>query len=151
MVCSGVGGGIDATLGFQAFPIGQGGAPEWRQTDHVWQGGSFDQRSIAIWAVFDATAAGIEGNDFASGYKLSANPNPTNGMIKISYVAQLNTKSTLEVVNALGAKVFVNTISANAGTVNSFDIDTKDLAAGVYYYTVNSDTNRLTKKFTVTK
>ena len=72
-------------------------------------------------------------------------------MIKISYVAQLNTKSTLEVVNALGAKVFVNTISANAGTVNSFDIDTKDLAAGVYYYTVNSDTNRLTKKFTVTK
>lgn len=151
IVCSGVGGGIDATLGFQAFPIGQGGALEWRQTDHVWQGGSFDQRSIAIWAVFDATAAGIEGNDFASGYKLSANPNPTNGMIKISYVAQLNTKSTLEVVNALGAKVFVNTISANAGTVNSFDIDTKDLAAGVYYYTVNSDTNRLTKKFTVTK
>ena len=151
IVCSGVGGGIDATLGFQAFPIGQGGALEWRQTDHVWQGGSFDQRSIAIWAVFDATAAGIEGNDFASGYKLSANPNPTNGMIKISYVAQLNTKSTLEVVNSLGAKVFVNIISANAGAVNSFDIDTKDLAAGVYYYTVNSDTNRLTKKFTVTK
>jgi hypothetical protein len=151
IVCSGVGGGIDATLGFQAFPIGQGGALEWRQTDHVWQGGSFDQRSIAIWAVFDAGKAGIEGNEFASGYKLSANPNPTNGLIKISYVSQLNAKSTLEIVNALGAKVFVSTISANAGTVNSFDIDTKDLAAGVYYYTVNSDTNRLTKKFTVTK
>ena len=54
-------------------------------------------------------------------------------------------------MNALGAKVFVNEISATAGAVNSFDIDTKDLAAGVYYCTVNSDTNRLTKKFTVTK
>ena len=108
-------------------------------------------QAIAIWAVFDAAAAGIEGNDFASGYKLSANPNPSNGIVKISYVSQLNAKSTLEIVNALGAKVFVNEISATAGAVNSFDIDTKDLAAGVYYCTVNSDTNRLTKKFTVTK
>jgi hypothetical protein len=58
--------------------------------------------------------------------RMSAYPNPSNGKITIAYLT--SDHATLEVVNALGAKVKTLTISEAAGTV-----ELSDLNAGIYY------------------
>jgi hypothetical protein len=151
IVCSGAGGNLDPKYQFVGLPIGAGGAMQWVQTDHFLSGAAIETRSIAAWATFDVAEVGVEGNEYAFGFKLSGYPNPTNNTIKISYAAEKNTSATLEVFSSTGAKVYSNTSAVTAGAINSFDVDTKNFAAGAYYYTVSSDLGRFTKKFSVTK
>ena len=152
IVCSGQGGGIDPTLTFIGLPD-QNAAMWWWEADHLYSdpNANFASRSLAIWATFDDADFIIEGEEYGFGFKLNAFPNPTNGVIKIGYAAEKNTEAKLEIFNTVGSKVFANTSSVNAGAVNNVQVDTKDFATGVYYYTVSSELGRLTKKFTVTK
>jgi hypothetical protein len=108
-------------------------------------------QNAAIFAKVDLGSTGIQQNK-ALGIKLFQNvPNPTNGTSLIAY--QL----------AKGGNVSMNITDIAGRTVKSFDegmmdagkhyitIDSKDIAQGIYFYTLNVDGVILTNKMVVNK
>jgi hypothetical protein len=105
-----------------------------------------------IWAVIDANGAGVGSEYFFDGIKLSQNqPNPANAMTMIQYELQNAGNVTLEVYDMTGRLVVnVDEGKQNAGS-HSILIDSEKLQEGAYYYSLKSDSHRLTKKMVVTK
>jgi hypothetical protein len=96
------------------------------------------------------TNIGLEEN-FTNGIKLGQNmPNPFAGNSTIAYELEKTGVVTFEIMDITGKKVLgINEGSKSAGKHN-LTIDGSLLSPGVYFYTLNVDGNRLTKKMTKT-
>ena len=79
-------------------------------------------------------------------------PNPFNNSTRINYVINDHLSSVqLEVVDVMGKRVaLVNEGSRNAGKY-SIELNSGNLANGVYYYTLIGDGQRLTKRMIITE
>jgi hypothetical protein len=66
---------------------------------------------------------------------LKAYPNPADDKVTLSYTrSSLNSKSSIELYNMLGAKVFSQQVEDMDGTIT---ISTENLKAGLYFYSIN--------------
>ena len=84
-------------------------------------------------------------------FVLSQNrPNPAHGIIKINYIIPHNGNIEFNLRNTLGQVIYNKQYSGFTGS-NTIEINTKDLANGVYYYTVIFDNKRLTRKMIISK
>ncbi|MCE3280883.1 MAG: Por secretion system C-terminal sorting protein [Bacteroidetes bacterium] len=84
----------------------------------------------------------------ANGFSLNQNqPNPFNGQTTISYSLDKGAeKVSVQIFDVTGVKLFErNDSNVKAGNY-SVDVNTADYAAGLYFYTINVDGQKLTKK-----
>jgi hypothetical protein len=91
------------------------------------------------------------GIDGANGVLFSVDqnrPNPAKGIVRINYVLPKAGVVRFELRNALGQAVITEEYDKQAGN-NMFEIDANKLSSGVYYYTVEFDKQRITKKMVV--
>jgi len=77
-------------------------------------------------------------------------PNPAVTTTRIPYSVPEPGKVALTVSNALGQVLYTTTEEAGQG-LNYFEMNTSDLAAGIYYYTIRYNNITLTKKMIVEK
>ncbi len=78
-------------------------------------------------------------------------PNPTAGLLNVSFENPEGGKVTLEVANLLGQKTFTKTIEATGGT-NLAQLPLNNLAPGVYLLTLQSEQTKFAiKKFVIEK
>jgi hypothetical protein len=76
-------------------------------------------------------------------------PNPTNGTTMFRVSVMKPTNLSVEVMNAVGQKVFeIPSTPAGAGT-HEFTLDVTRYEAGIYFYTVTAGNSKVTKKMIV--
>ena len=85
-------------------------------------------------------------------FELSAYPNPAIDFINISYTLEKPaSKVSVEIYDILGRLVKVQDMNAKGAGTQKVRINTNDLKAGTYIYTLNVDGLRQSNKFIVTK
>lgn len=96
--------------------------------------------SISVTVVYEVGTVGLpqvaEGQLFSEPY-----PNPANDVITFSYENERIGDTRISIYNAIGVKV--KSVRLNQNT-NHVQMNTSDLASGVYFYSIVSD-NRLVK------
>ncbi len=86
-----------------------------------------------------------------NGMKLWQNiPNPANGNTVINYEIPSDGQVRFELVDVLGQSVMIVEEKQSAGK-HQISVDANNLATGIYYYTVEFNGYRLTKKMMVTR
>ena len=75
-------------------------------------------------------------------------PNPAHGKVLVDFNIPQSGKVHFELRNALGQVIVTEELDRTVGK-NQFEIDATSLASGVYYYTVEFDKQRITKKMIV--
>jgi hypothetical protein len=90
--------------------------------------------------------AGIGLDEFGFG-DISLYPNPNDGYFTISGLTEFGNDATLEVVTVTGTVVYNENIVANGS--ESFTIDVRGFAPGVYYVRVSSDKGVGSKPFVI--
>lgn len=108
---------------------------------------------FAIWPVIDASTSGINDSRFFEGIKMSQNtPNPASGETTIEFGLEKYTqKLHLEVYDVSGKKVQDIKHQDLGPGEHKATINTHELSAGTYYYSIKTDTGRITKKMMVVK
>jgi len=87
-----------------------------------------------------------------NGYQLSQNyPNPFAASTKIRYMLPKQTRVTLTVYNALGRKVADLIKEEKPAGPHTVEFNSSNYASGVYFYTLQANEFRQTKKFTLMK
>jgi len=78
-------------------------------------------------------------------------PNPANAFTTVKYALENNAEVTFEVIDVTGKKV-ISTFEGNrnAGT-HTIEINSNELNAGLYFYSIVVNGKRITKKMTITK
>ena len=78
-------------------------------------------------------------------------PNPANGFTTVRYSLENNAEITFEVMDITGKKV-ISTFEGNrnAGT-HTIEVNSNELNAGMYFYSIVVNGKRITKKMTITK
>ena len=94
--------------------------------------------------------AGINEQD--NNAKLFQNfPNPTNGFTTVRYSLENQSQVTFEMMDVTGKKVMSIKEGNKIAGVHTIEINTDELNAGIYFYSVIVDGNRIAKKMTITK
>lgn len=95
-------------------------------------------------------SAGIE--ELNNGAQLFQNyPNPTSDMTTIKYALENASTVSFEVMDVTG-KVVASSFEGNKTEgLHTIELNTNNLKAGVYFYSVIVNGNRLTKKMTISK
>jgi len=97
------------------------------------------------------TNVGIDDYENEESVYLGQNePNPAVTVTRIPYSVPDPAKVTFEISNTAGQVIYTATQEAELGT-NYFELNTSNLAAGVYYYTIHYKEIVLTKKMVVEK
>ncbi len=123
----------NATVMFRFKATGGGGNVIWVDNVNLVEGGTAGVNSIANSAdAFDVY------------------PNPASNDVNVKIVSNNALTSTIKVLNNLGQVVIAKNVSLNAGS-NTVNIDTKQLASGIYYVNYDSGNGTVTKKLTITK
>lgn len=90
-------------------------------------------------------------NLLEDGFALGQNiPNPATKSTTISYFVPHQRIVTFSIVSLVGQVFFTETYVSNAGQ-NQIEIDVTNLAPGVYYYFIESNGQRLTRKLLVNR
>ena len=75
-------------------------------------------------------------------------PNPAHANTRISYVIPQNGKVKFELRNTLGQLLMSNEYNRQIGN-NIIEIDADKLSDGIYYYTIEFNNERITRKMIV--
>jgi len=100
----------------------------------------------------DFTLTGIQDNEpgLETAMNVSQNfPNPANGKTSVAVTVKNASEVAFEVVNMMGQKVYEVPATNYGAGIHSFTFDTSSLADGVYFYTVTSGEEKITKKMVV--
>ena len=73
-------------------------------------------------------------------------PNPTSGVSTVSYSLQNSSEVSVNIVDITGKKVYVSTEGQKASGKHTLDIDATQFNNGVYYITIATDEEIVTKK-----
>ncbi len=109
--------------------------------------GDFDDDTAS--ALRTDVSSGVE--DLDAQFGLTVYPNPSNGLAQINYSLVEAGRTTLEVMNTLGQKVVSEDFGVQTSGSNIFNLDLSAEQAGVYFVTLTSNDNVITKKVTITK
>ena len=127
-----------------------GAAGVWGVTDMIF--GCNLNNNIAAFAVIDDGSVGINDNQFLNNMQLSAYPNPATSETTISFRLNTNMNNVeLSIIDALGREVKLINKGNLATGLHSEVIDVTNFDAGIYFYTIKGNGNRITKKFIVKK
>ncbi len=77
-------------------------------------------------------------------------PNPANEMAIVNYTIPSQGKVVFTIASITGQILHTQEVESEAG-VNSIEFNTANLAAGIYFYTMDFNGQRLTKKMTIKK
>ena len=81
---------------------------------------------------------------------VSIYPNPTEGIINISFKAILKDRYTLSVMNILGELVYSNVLESNSANNNvETQLDFRDFQKGAYFLTLSNGEEVKTERFTI--
>ena len=95
---------------------------------------------------------GIENEVVANGITLKQNvPNPAVDNTAINFELAEAGNVMIEIFDLTGKKVFELNEGSTAAGAHSAVINTSDLSAGMYYYTLTTNGKRASKKMTVAK
>lgn len=113
--------------------------------------GNFDELLIDL-KVKQSNSLTASITELDNGAKLFQNyPNPTNGLTTVKYALENNATVSFEVIDITG-KTVVSQLEGNKSEgTHTIELNTNALNAGVYFYSVVVNGNRLTKKMTITK
>ena len=93
---------------------------------------------------------GVASNDLA-GFVLHQNiPNPAGEETSIDFEVPYGGKAQFEVVDLFGRKLYSDELTVGAGR-HTVDLNAKNWAAGVYYYSITFDGHKLVRKMVVTR
>jgi hypothetical protein len=82
-------------------------------------------------------------------FEVSQNtPNPFSGLSVVEYNSPAGGLTTIKVSNMLGEEVNNKVIMAKAG-INKIMFNAKDFEAGIYFYTISSEKNSVTRRMIV--
>ena len=96
------------------------------------------------------TNVGIHNGD-ADGISLSQNvPNPADNQAAVRYSIPQDGIVMFSILNVAGQVLYTQEVEAAAGT-NSIVFNTENLAAGIYFYTMDFQGQRLMKKMVIRK
>jgi len=110
------------------------------------QGADFDDYEIKPYRT-DVLSSVME-NSLENG--LSVAPNPTSGLLNVTFDLKTSGTAQLDVFNMLGEKVLTSTRAMATGTQReSFDLS--GLGGGIYFVTIQADGMRATRKVTLSK
>ena len=119
----------------------------WLQVNHLF---SNVNRAIALFPVVDDGTFGIAEDEFISGLKLGQSyPNPVAGQAYIEYENKEASEVKIEVVDATGKTVFIKDLGKQIPGSHKLIVDASKWSSGIYYYTIYSGKNHLTKKMVV--
>jgi hypothetical protein len=91
---------------------------------------------------------GFENND-GDIFSVNQNqPNPAHGKVVVNYNLPKSGKVHFELRNALGQVIMSQEYERSVGN-NQIEVDATQLSSGIYYYTVEFDKQRITKKMVV--
>ena len=76
-------------------------------------------------------------------------PNPTDGMVNISFEAISNDLYTLLVMNVLGEMVYTQVLEPTAGNNIASELDFSDLQKGAYFLTLSNGMEIKTERLTI--
>jgi len=76
-------------------------------------------------------------------------PNPTDGMVNISFEAISNDLYTLSVMNVLGEMVYTQVLEPTAGNNIASELDFSDLQKGAYFLTLSNGMEIKTERLTI--
>ncbi len=77
-------------------------------------------------------------------------PNPANGNTVIAYNTPNAAEVSLKICNLLGTTVRMMSLPGKAG-FNTIELNTEDLAPGIYFYTLSDGMHAMSKRMIVTK
>ena len=78
-------------------------------------------------------------------------PNPTSDLTTIKYSLQKSAQVTFELIDITG-KTIISSLEGNKTEGSHLiELNTNELKAGVYFYSINVNGNKLTKKMTISK
>lgn len=89
----------------------------------------------------ELTTVGV--NEYAFNNGLMVHPNPSSGVVNLNLTGKYESGSVCKIMNAMGQLVYSENIDS---TVESSIIDLKNNAPGVYYVSIQSPNNLITKK-----
>jgi hypothetical protein len=75
-------------------------------------------------------------------------PNPSNSMTQIVFESNIAEMYTLQVVNTVGETIFSKKVQAAKG-MNYIPVDTKNIASGIYIYSLSDGKNSVSKRMEV--
>jgi hypothetical protein len=76
-------------------------------------------------------------------------PNPFKGITSIPVKLNVSTDVTINIVNLVGQNVYSNKYTKATSGVNNFQVDLSNLNSGVYFYTVEAEGYKITKRMMV--
>lgn len=81
---------------------------------------------------------------------IDMSPNPAKDFMMVHYNSPVQVKAELTISNVLGEKISKINIASRAGE-NNLRVNTKNLAAGIYVFSLRNGPYNLTRKFVVSK
>jgi hypothetical protein len=88
----------------------------------------------------------------ANGLGLSQNyPNPFNGTTTVDYMLPAAGQVKITITNLLGQEIATPVDSKKESGIHSFSVNSKELGAGIYYYTLEFENQKLTRKMIITE
>ncbi len=99
---------------------------------------------------YDELILGLTSID-SPGFWLDINqPNPFNGSTAINYSLPASGKVQLTILDRLGRVIAIPVEGIQAAGVHQIRFDAESLAAGIYFYTLNFNAQRITQKMVIT-
>ena len=87
-----------------------------------------------------------------NGAKLFQNyPNPTNGNTTIKYSLENNANVSFEMMDVTGKVVLTSNEGDKGNGMHMLNVNTSELTAGIYFYSLIVNNHKMTKKMTITK
>ena len=115
------------------------------------QGGSGGlDNSMGIFVVVDRDYVGIDDDQFFNGMQLEqSHPNPANSVVVFDYRLERRFDNVqFEIFDARGRVIHTTNLNSFTG-LNSYQLNVSDWEIGVYYYSLITDGQRLTKKMII--
>ena len=104
--------------------------------------------SVTYYKIVINWPQGIANNDGAKFSVLQNTPNPFSGNTEVFYTVPATGKAEFKVFNLLGKAVYGKSVIAEAG-VNKLVFNSKDLAPGIYMYSINNGNSAITRRMIV--
>lgn len=110
----------------------------------------FDVNYYVINIVDTSGTVGIQ--DFSANiFQINQNfPNPFNAKSTIEYYLPTSAPATISITNVLGEVISSETLGTVQG-INRYTLDASKLGNGVYFYQINYQNQKITKRFIVNK
>ena len=110
------------------------------------------ENEILHMAIEKATLVGVEENQHTSVARVSeCYPNPASDQTLVQVTLQRPAAVGIQVVNVMGQQTGIGQRADLKAGNNTVKLDVSDLAPGIYYCTIETDQQKITRKFIVKK